>query len=57
MSNYNVKISELKGSGILLVVIGHAAISTVHGYSLRNFIYLFQRGWKCLWSLFIRVSL
>lgn len=42
MSNYNVKISELKGYGILLVVIGHAAISTVHGYSLRNFIYLFH---------------
>ena len=26
MSNYNVKISELKGYGILLVVIGHAVI-------------------------------
>ena len=42
MNNYNTRISELKGYGILLVVIGHAVISPTHGYSLRNFIYLFH---------------
>lgn len=42
MNMLNNKISVLKGYGILLVVIGHAVVSSVQGYSLRNFIYLFH---------------
>lgn len=42
MNNYNTRISELKGYGILLVVMGHAFVSSDQGYSIRNFIYLFH---------------
>ena len=45
MNSNNIRISALKGYGILLVVIGHAIWSegTNGGaYSIRNFIYLFH---------------
>lgn len=42
MNNFNTRISELKGYGILLVVMGHAFVSSEQGYSIRNFIYLFH---------------
>lgn len=41
MSNNNIRISILKGYGILLVVIGHA-ICNGGAYSFHNFIYLFH---------------